>query len=318
MLGGGELARINACFGVYDQEWRYYRGFLGEPFLISDCLVYYDGRILYLCGFPLENPFRELSVSDIEDVVRRFEGHQVEGINVWGRLPVLPQVLSLPHGEAKLLNLVGDEYEEDCGEFIIDLAAFDYGQLPRARKGIRRAERAGLSSAVLTRDYLLAGHIALLRRFMETHSLSHVHAGCYLTIPQLLRDPETRVVESYLHGRLVGFKVIVESGSSAATAICGFYDTVGAIGASDLCMGACIDYLRERDVRRLHLGYAATPSLAAFKEKWGASQQGPSYKEGFYHLTDMARVAFERGEFLWRENLFLRVLNRRHAPAEAS
>jgi hypothetical protein len=309
MLDRSELTRIQDCFSVYDQEWRYYRGFLGEPFLVADCIVYFDGQMLYICGFPLDDPFRELSVDDIVGIAERFSKHPLGGINVWGRLPDLPPELMLSRGRAFLLQPVGPNYEEDAGEHVLDLSAFDYSRLPKARKGLRRARQAGLSAEVVTREYLSAEHIALLRRFMETHHLSTVHAGCYLSIQQLLQEPATRVIESYLDDETVGFKVLVRSGETAATAICGFYNSARVVGASDISMATCIDYCREQGVSRLHLGYSATPSLAAFKEKWGATLTGPAYKEGFYYLTDSARGTFERSMFLWRDNLFSHVLD---------
>jgi hypothetical protein len=318
MLDRSEIDHIRRNFAVYDQSWDFYCGFLGEPHFIEDCLVYFDGRILYICAFPLTDPYCELPLASVMEILSKFASDSVEGVNIWGRLPVLPTDLLLPQGHGRCFSPVEDEYEFDSGEHVIDLLSFDYANLPKARKSLRRAHRAQVYSRVVTRDYLTATHIKLLRRFLETHTISSVHAASYLSIQQLLSHPNTIIVESYFGDTLVGFKVIVLSGSHAATSICGFYDSFAARGASDISMAAAIEYCQQIGCQRLHMGYSATPSLIAFKEKWGATRSGPAYKEAFYYLTDPVRHAFERGEFLWRENLYMGVVERNNSQKDES
>jgi hypothetical protein len=314
MLDIADVAHVERNFSVYDHAWRFYRGILGEPFLLSNCLVYYDGRILYVCAFPFDDIWREVSLDEINAIVGQFADRPLTGINLWGRLPALPERLRLPHGVATLLFPVAEEYVASSGEHVIDIGRSDHRHLPKARKSLRRARSAGAHARVVTREYLSAEHIGLLRQFLETRLIGRVHAGAYLSIQQLLQDSATRIVESYWGSLLVGFRVVVFSAAGPATSLCSFSDTLAVRGASDIGMGTLLEYCREHDTTHLHLGYSGTPSLAAFKEKWGATRIGPEYKEAFYYLSRTAEQAFTADTFLWRDVLYASVSNRNSSP----
>ena len=58
----------------------------GNLYLINDCLVFYDSRVLYICGFPFQKITQELTTKHIRSILdakRNFS--KAEGIRIWGR-----------------------------------------------------------------------------------------------------------------------------------------------------------------------------------------------------------------------------------------
>ena len=83
MLGRKEIDYICKHFYIYDQNWKMYSQFLGEPFLINDCLVYYDGRVLYICGFPFTSNCCNVR-STMNEFRKLHSDCKIDIIDVWG------------------------------------------------------------------------------------------------------------------------------------------------------------------------------------------------------------------------------------------
>ena len=66
MLSVCDQDRIAQEFSVYEHEWRFFSGFLGEPFLLNNCLVYWDGTTANVCAFPLGESQESIGASEID------------------------------------------------------------------------------------------------------------------------------------------------------------------------------------------------------------------------------------------------------------
>ena len=85
MLDVNEQRYIADNFGVYDHNWLIYTDFLGEPFLIDNCIVYFDGTVLYICAFQLKAPHEPLDANIVIDKAlssKKFCG--CKAIDIWG------------------------------------------------------------------------------------------------------------------------------------------------------------------------------------------------------------------------------------------
>ena len=69
MLSKKEQDYIWANASLYDHDWRFWSEFMGEPYLINDCLVFYDSRVLYICGFPFQKITQELTTKHIRSIL---------------------------------------------------------------------------------------------------------------------------------------------------------------------------------------------------------------------------------------------------------
>ena len=305
MLDREQITYIDSNFGVYDHEWRFYSSFLGEPFLLLDNLVYFDSRILYICAFPLSNPCQEINAEKIERIVTLFSDKKtLEAVNIWGRISDAPSSIRIDKNKVKPIDLL-DEYDSDDCESIIPIDQFNYQKFKRAKSSRNSSLNKGNYTYINSPSLLTHQHIRLIEYFLSIHSdLSLVHTSFCLATQSMVGLDNVYFVDCYLEDKLIGFGILSLSMSKSANLIWGFYDNSNASRAADSVMVKVIEFCKEKGVKKLHLGYSATPSLLAFKRKWGATLRGPTYREIFYSSSETIVENIKTGSFLWRDRLF--------------
>src|SRR4051794_4778524 len=116
MLPPSDLARIRDRFAVYDHEWRAYAPVLGEPHLVEDCLVYFDGTLASVCAYRLGDPSFELDQPALASLLEGLPVlDRVRAVGIWGRFSC-PTTLRLPCGAGSVRSLVRVRFEDYAPE----------------------------------------------------------------------------------------------------------------------------------------------------------------------------------------------------------
>lgn len=302
MLAAEDLERLAKCCVLYDHNWRFYAQFLGEPFLLGQLLCYFDSRILYVCCFPLDDPWREVSLPELEAVVFRpgtFAG--TEAIDLWGRIQEPPTYVSLGGRGLSRVKEVG--YDDDLRDHALDVTNFSYAYQRAARLARNAALNRGLSTMIVQREYLNAEHIECIEEWFGFHTVHPTHSSFALSVGGLLRDPQVYLVEGYQRSSLAGFAIISLLGEEEASLNLAFYRSSLFPRVADAVMAKIIEFLRGQGRRRLFLGYSSTEGLRRFKTKWGGLPSGPPYREVFYAASEEWASRLRSGYFPWRERL---------------
>lgn len=300
MLSKKEQDYIWANASLYDHDWRFWSEFMGEPYLINDCLVFYDSRVLYICGFPFQKITQELTTKHIRSILdakRNFS--KAEGIRIWGRTS-FGQEDSFIDGFRCIEWL--DYYDSDS-DMAIELEKFTYDRYIKARLARNAALNKGYKSSVKKRKYLTADHIQIITNWAEFHDISSAAASIASSIQGLIKTPRVCLIEARFKGSLVGFLVLSQPGKGIAVVLQSFALDISGRRAGDSLMVEAIKYLEEKGVIRLHLGYSATESIMAFKKKWGCTWNGPGYYYITYSSSEEMTALFIDGRFLWRDRL---------------
>lgn len=302
MLAQEDIEYIEKHFYVYDQNWRMYQNYLGEPFLIDDCLVYYDGRILYICAFSL----KEYICVNVLDIFNKFKSivpnETIEVIDVWGNCSIDSFLLN--NKSAILLDYT--PRNSLCFDSIVNVNSFSLKNQKKARLSYNASKNKCIHHRIVNLKTLSYQHIKLMENFVQTHKLVGPHLTIFSSISNLICDPKTYVVESYRDEFLLGFAVLMKVSNNNAVYCLACYDNTTR--AADSTMYACINFCKSHNIAYLHLGYSASESLLKFKQKWGGRGEGIEYEEYFISLTNNNHLSLNlsKGKFLWQDRLFLK------------
>lgn len=300
MLEQKDIDYIDNNLFVYDQNWRMYQLFLGEPFLLNDCLVYFDGSILFVCAFPFKKNIH-VDLNDIWDAFRRVVPFaKVEIIDIWGTFTIDKFVEK--NSSSKILDFTPPNPK--CFDSIVDIASFSLKSNKKARLAYNSCINKKVICKIVQRKILTYQHIILMKNFIETHKLHGPHTTIFLSLANLISDPNTFIVEAYDDNCLIGFAILMKVSNKAAVYCLACYDH--ATRAADATLYNCIDFCKTNGLLRLHLGYSANESLLQFKSKWGGSLSGIEYQEYFISLTENTDLISKvnDGLFLWKDRLF--------------
>lgn len=151
-----------------------------------------------------------------------------------------------------------------------------------------------------------------MEHFVDTHVLVGPHASIFLSIPNLICQSGTYVVEAYSDLRLIGFCVLTKISQSHAIYCFACFDNTTR--ASDMIMDTCIDYCKENSIKYLHLGYSGTESLLRFKSKWGGSISGIEYEEYFLSFVNDKQFISNviSGKFIWKDRIYLNAMKKQN------
>lgn len=307
MLADRDRALIREHLAVFDHDWRYYAFTLGEPYLIRDRLVYFDGVFLYICAFSFRDIWEEATARDIHEiVVSRPEFARAQAVCVWGRFEPLEQVTIGSDDEARVLpSLNFSDYEPGFTDSVVDVAGFSYEQERKARLARNAVRRSGLSAQVVQREQLLAEHLALITEWRNTHEIAAVNASALVGIQAYVASGGAQLIECRCGGRLDGFVVMSAPAEDAAVYLAGFGRKGNGVRVGDGLYAAMLEFARERSLARLHVGYSASPELRSFKRKWGAHHDGPPFRECFFAESALVQSIIGSGRFRWQDRLFV-------------
>lgn len=300
MLEQKDIKYIEEHFYVYDQNWRMYQNYLGEPFLVENCLVYYDGRILYICAFPFEKDMCVNLFNVYNKFMNIIPNGTIEIIDIWGNCNT--ESFLLNNKNAVLFDYT--PRNSLCFDSIVNINSFSLTDQKKARLSYNAFKNKCIQNRVVKLTTLSYQHIKLMEHFVKTHKLEGPHLTIFSSIANLIHDPKTYIVESYKDNIILGFAVLMKVSNNNAVYCLACYDN--ETRAADSTMYACIDFCKSNNIKFLHLGYSASESLLKFKQKWGGSKDGIEYEEYFISLVnDQSSLHLSNGKFLWRDRLFL-------------
>jgi hypothetical protein len=299
VLSTADVSAIQAGFAIYDHEWRAYAPVLGEPYRIDDYLLYFDGTILYLCAYALGNPARVLTAGRLADLIGRVAVSPApEAVVIWGRFEPLASIN--PTGVTyPLASVMQINYDDSAVDTLIDFAAPN-AQRERMRD---RARRNALTTTVRQYRELSAQHLRLITEWAANHDLSSFHAAFATGVAFYVRDPRVYIVEASREEELVGFAVISLVSANRAVFLQNYNLRCPGFAVGDAVYGAMLDFVSEKHVQYLHLGYSATPGLMRFKRKWGGNFDLPPYREAGYSNRASLRTAITAHRADWAQRV---------------
>jgi phosphatidylglycerol lysyltransferase-like protein len=303
MLAEIDLKILEEHASMYDHDWSYYSIFLGEPFLLSGCLSYYDGSILYLCAYRVRDPLDTISSSEIAELVTDFtQRHHIETVVIWGNFDWIPQVQTTDG--AVLSMTVKREADPTVFDTCVDVQEFEYARHRKARLALNAVRRSGLTVRTVQREHLTAAHLKLIYGWLEIHAVSTVHLNFVTAVVAEIRDPRASIIEAHQGNDLLGFALLSQPTKHFAILLQVFSDRSGTSRVGDAIYAHIIDEVRARGVSHLSLGYSATDSLLTFKRKWGATIDFPPYREALLTTIASHVSAFEHGMHPWQQRMF--------------
>lgn len=302
MLDNNESIIAADGFAVYDHDWQYFAEFLGEPFLINNHLIYFDGRIAYLCSFVLGDPHKECQFKDLESLARIDNFKNALLLNFWGRFSDPPDLIFIGGHE---YNIVQESKYYDSHEVVIPIKEFDFSLNKKARLARNAAHNKGYSSNIFKRNNLTSQHIMLIENFIAMHDISSTHLSFVLAISSLIKLEHVVLAEIWLGVDLKGFAVLSQTSKNRAVMLQGFYDKEPGNRASDAVIDLLIKHCCDNNIEYLHLGYSPSVSLLEFKRKWGAIIDGPVFREAFFTRNQYGNDLVSSGCFPWRERIIV-------------
>lgn len=252
----------------------------GEPFLEEGTLAYFDGRLVTLCGFPLDGqePLSGDAVRLLAELWVR--EREAEAVCFIGPARILLSSLKR-HG----LRCIGeDPNEEISAELSIDVSPD--GDVFRSRI-YHRSRGLGFDLAIERGGSPRAEHLRVIELFYRGRHRASYLAGMAFTLLALLASPRVRIVEARRQGRLCGLLVLHKPFRRLAVAIFMAHDE-RVRGVSDFLYGRMVELGRALGVAAINVGPSPTRGHYDFKWKWSARPAVPPY---YYALWANSRIA---------------------------
>lgn len=292
---------IEKNFYVYDQNWMFYQNFLGEPFLLEDVILYFDGEILFICAFHLSDINKKINLdlimNQIGDIISLEE---IKMVDIWG---------VIDHNSKFITNERVIDYSppikrmSDC---VINIDEFSLKTNRKARLSLNAAHNSGLRCLVQKRNTLSFEHLKLMNKFLKEHKMGATSKQIFLSLPIAVTLDISHIVEVYDSVNVLkGFALLtIPSKEHAVYTLACFDNTTRA---SDLVMYTCIMYCKKHNISKLHLGYSASEGLLRFKKKWGGILEGPQYEEFFIVINKDINIIkhINNGTFLWNSRMLI-------------
>lgn len=292
---------LKGRYAVFDHNWRYYSEFLGEPYHVGDFLLYFDGTVLYICAFRLGQPEVPCTLAELSLLLHsRAAFASARLVNVWGNFSP-PQSIAIGGIEHPIISDTG--VNNDAYSVAIPITCFSYDKLPRARMSYRLAKNRGITTQVRRLTSLSAEHLSLITEWQSIHIISQPHRAMALATNAYLKMDDVYVVEASSGHGLVGFSVLGTYSCGTGFLVSSFTRNVPGGRVGDALKIQEIEFCRSARVHTLHLGYSATTSLLAFKQKWHAITASPPFREAFFTCHDAMRQMVSDERFLWCHRL---------------
>ncbi len=299
------MRHVRDCFGIYDHEWRAYAPILGEPYLVHDYLLYFDGVALYLCAYHVGDTTRVLPERELFALlVSHPQFATARAVVIWGQFDP-PSRLSLPDqvDGGPLERALFIDYDAATVDSVIHLTCSSSQLTRQVQVEHDKAVRAGLALATHRRRALGAEHLSLMTEWATNHSVSPFHAAFASSVASYVADSSIYLIEARLDGVLVGFAVTSLSSPQHMVLLQIFDRRQAGVRISDAIYAAVVRFVCEHGVEFLHLGYSATPGLLKFKRKWRANFDQPPYREAGYSADPTLAAAIAQHRITWIQRL---------------
>jgi len=259
----------------------------GEPFLDDDLLYYFDGRRLFLCGYPLEREASSLK-ERIQAIARKcYSLLPVELLVYCG-----PQSVSFRRACPNGHRLVGTRPADDLGaELVVDCTKPPTNR--RLRRWLRSTRRASVEIRVRqggTFDFEAAQRL-IVEKFFSRREITPYLLDIAFVLPALTRSDHVFWLDAICGGKVCGLAVVSDAFAQMDLGlfIAAQPDTGGI---SDCLYAAILDLARKRGKRFVNLGPSPSPGSYWYKQKWGAQPLVRSYWFSQWACRELARSVF--------------------------
>jgi|ERR1035437_451593 hypothetical protein len=266
-------------------ETRFNSLFEGEPFLAQGFLYYFDGRKLFLCGYPLDGERDHLRDRLLEIVEHCFREMPIEAVSYCG-----PERVSFATVCPRKGAAVSQAPEHFSAELVVECSEPPANR--RLRTWLRSAQRNTLEIASYRGPLLLTvERLRLIESFFRVRETTPYLLDLAFALPGLTRLDGAHWFEVLQAGRLCGLALVLDAFRTMDLAV--FLTTDRSVrGASDALYAAFIESAKERGKKTVNLG----PSIAAghywYKEKWGGRPLVAPYWYWEWACGELARADF--------------------------
>jgi hypothetical protein len=302
VINKSEAREISSRFAAYEHEYRFFSGYLGEPFLFRDCILYFDGEVLNVPAFTLRNSSARFDLQSINDFLDE-QSIDVSPrlVHVWGDFFPKP-MLVFGENRLDLFNHEDVQIEHE-GEYTIDIRTFDPAATAELRKTIRKVRESDLRCIVSKVDELTWRQLSLISNWTERLKPGTAGGMAGASIAGFVRSNDCYVVSAILNNQVVGFSVFSLPDSVRAVNLMSFSLRIEKLRIDDALAYRTIQHCDQLGVKRVHLGYSGSESLSRFKRKWGARQTGASYRQAIYTAGEKWTQHADDFSFFWLPRL---------------
>ncbi len=255
--------------------------YAGEPYLERDMLVYYDGRVVTLCGFPLREESFDGEVC--RSVVRDWAiNRRAEAIIFMG-----PRRVSLNLLRKEGFRCIAEGRPRRITQELFIDCSRSAGSAFSSRV-YRRSQARDFDLSLRQGGIVSAQHFRLLELFYRERELSEELAEVAFALPAVLRSRRIRLIEARRNNELCGFAALHKPFAQTAVGLLMIGDS-SVRGVSDFLLGAMLDQASLLGACNLNVG--SSPSLGHFnfKLKWGGQPQVPACYYAQWARGNMAR-----------------------------
>lgn len=254
--------RINSS----EQDFFFWSGLHGEPFLEKDLLHYFDGEKLTIIGFPLtyDMKSREVLKKLNELTFNWIRKRSVKLIYYIG--PYLWNPLTLIDDKFyQCFSFAPDEYNVDMS---IDLKSADVLNTRNAKESYRKSVKNNVIISQNKCLYLSYKHINLIRDLCKSKNLWLSDVLYFTNILTIIKSDYTVIFEAHVRNELSGFAIVHQffKDKPMLVFIC---SNKKYPGTSDALYYKIIRFYRENQSEEISIGYSVNKDLYMYKIKWG-------------------------------------------------
>ncbi len=273
---------IEAHAYTYDHNFSFYSLILGEPFFRNGLIHYFDGRLLSICTYLVEENSNKVNEESLRmtilDIISFFEP---EAIDIWGPYS---DVYILPVPEGWLHHPLANP-EEFHRDIVILLPSFNPSKVPHLHKSISYAEKNGVRIVAQRLGQLSARHITLLEGLAVRPDVHLFDRIFYSTIAYWSIISRPLAFEAWRDNELLGYLILDESLPNLPICLAVFAVRKPAV-VSDILYNAMFHYCIRVGYQRISLGHSYNEGLYTYKEKWGQSLVQAGFWESFLASPD--------------------------------
>jgi hypothetical protein len=266
--------------------------FAGEPHFEDGMMVYFDGRVVCLCGFPLQcaPPIEDAQVIRLAQKWIRDRG--AESVIYLG-----PRAVRLNRLKDLGLRRVAEQKPwVVSAELFIDCSESSTAALHQ--RVYRRSRALNFSANVTSGGFASAEYFELIEVFYRAREITNYLAEIAFALPVLLRSKRVQLVEARKNGKLSGFIALHKPFSKTAVGLfmAGHPEVPGVC---DFLYSAMLDEANRLGATRVNVGPSPSVGHFNFKKKWGGA---PAVAP--YYFVQWARgVLAQRNHTSWGPRL---------------
>jgi hypothetical protein len=279
MLSSGDVKYIADNFGVYEHEWRAHAVMYGEPFLIDDCIVYFDGVVANIACFPFKNIYQEVTAKRISLIASALpDDKYLQGIYAWGQVAVMDKVKI----NKQDVNVIEQTKYSEFGERLLRIDDVNFDTNAKQRRYKNAVSNQGLSCQVKKVDNLTHEHQRIMAMWRDVHTMPEWLAVYAIGMPHFVSLENVYVLECYKGERLLGFSILSVPTPGKAVWLQNFVDRSVSYRVGDCIIIGLVETCKKLKVEIMHSGYAPDGgTLMKYKLKWGMNETLAPFREIF-------------------------------------